>query len=214
MFLLAEDEALKGYLQGMTVADEADPERPVRVWFGYPDIELRAQQFPFITIDVIDIRQAFERQTSGFVYDEDFQGTTPAQGGLYYKYDVPIAYDIEYQVTSYSRHPRHDRQIVFQMTHKFPGKWGYLPVPNELGTHTAYRHMFLESFVKRDTVEPDLGNKRLFRNVFTIRVVSELTPRAAIEYINQVESVSINTNNLTGDDAWEASHVPPSLQLP
>lgn len=211
MFLLAEDTALKSYLQGVVVSDEKNQNRPMEVWFGYPDIELRAQTFPFATIDVIDIRQAFERQTSGIHYDSDFRGTTAVQPGRSYRYEIPVAYDIVYQITTYSRHPRHDRQVVFQMTNKFPGKFGYLPVPDELGTSTAYRHMFLDSFVKRDTVEPDLGNKRLFRNIFTVRVVSEITPAAAIQYIQQVETVNINRNE---DESWVATHVPEGLILP
>lgn len=175
-FLLAEDTAMKTYLQGITVSDEAVNNRPVQVWFGYPDVEVRQQQFPFITIDVIDIRQAFDRQTSGYNYDNDYMGTVEQQADISYRYLIPVAYDIEYQLTTYSRHPRHDRQIIVQMMNKFPGKWGYLPVPDELGTSTAYRHMFLESYIKRDTVEADKGNKRLFRNIYTVRVVSELTP--------------------------------------
>lgn len=209
MFLLAEDAALKSYLNGMTVSDEKEAVRPVQVWFGYPDVEVRAQQFPFITIDVIDVRQAYDRQTSGIYYDVDYMGTTPQVAGRTYRYEIPVAYDIVYQITSYSRHPRHDRAIVFQMTHKFPGKWGYLPVDDELGTSTAYRHMFLESFVKRDTVEPDLGNKRLFRNIYTVRVVSELTPDAAKQYVQQVETVNLNKNI---DSSWVATHIPPGKQ--
>jgi hypothetical protein len=209
-FLLAEDTAMKAYLAGMTVSDEAVDPRPVQVWFGYPDIEIRAQSFPFVTIDVIDIRQAFERQTSGEIYDNDYMGTTEEMAGLAYRYQVPVAYDVEYQLTTYARHPRHDRQIVFQMMHKFPGKWGYLPVPDDLGTSTAYRHMFLESFIKRDTVESDKGNKRLFRNIYTVRVVSEITPTAAAVALKQTETVNINKNS---DSSWTAQDPPPGKQL-
>lgn len=208
-FLLAEDTAMKTYLQGIEVSDEADATRPVQVWFGYPDVEIRALTYPFITIDVIDIRQSYERQASGLLYDIDNMGTTPPEPGISYNYLHPIAYDIEYQLTTYARHPRHDRSIVFQMTHKFPGKYGYLPVPNELGTSTAYRHMFLESFIKRDTVEQDKGSKRLFRNIYTVRVVSELTPNAVALGLKQVETVNINRNE---DSSWVATHVPAGQQ--
>jgi hypothetical protein len=74
-FLLAEDAALKSSLSGITVADEKNANRPVRVWFGYPDVEIRAQDFPFITIDLISMRNATERQSSGEIYDSNFQGT-------------------------------------------------------------------------------------------------------------------------------------------
>lgn len=204
-FLLSEDAALKTYLAGMTVSDENNAERPVQVWFGYPDVELRVQVFPFVTLEVIDIRQAFERQSSGIYYDNDNQGTREVVPGKSFRYYAPVAYDIEYQLTTYSRHPRHDRQIVFQMMHKFPGKFGYLPVADDLGTSTAYRHMFLESFIKRDTVEADLGNKRLFRNIYTVRVVSEITPDVVRSYLQQVETVNINKN---ANSSWVATSVP------
>ena len=65
-FLLAEDAALKSLLSGMTVIDEkaggSSTPRAVQVWYGTPDIELRDQKFPFITIDLMDIRLAPERQ--------------------------------------------------------------------------------------------------------------------------------------------------------
>lgn len=210
-FLLAEDAAMKAYLAGITVSDESEPVRPVQVWFGYPDVEVRALTYPFITIDVIDIRQAFERQSSGIYYDSDYMGTIEAQEGRSYSYEIPVAYDIEYQLTTYSRHPKHDRSVIFQMMNKFPGKWGYLPVPDDLGTSIAYRHMFLESFIKRDTVEQDKGSKRLFRNVYTVRVVSEITPSAVAQYLQQVDSVNINRNV---DNSWTATTVPDGLQLP
>lgn len=38
-FILNEDEALKTALTGITVADDANPTRPVGVWFGQPDLE-------------------------------------------------------------------------------------------------------------------------------------------------------------------------------
>jgi hypothetical protein len=175
-FVIAEDAALKTYLTGMTVSDEKNASRPVKVWFGFPDVEIRAQEFPFVTIELVNVRNAIERQTSGFIYDQDFSGTVTPSGNLYYGYEVPIAYDLLYQIRSYARHPRHDRAIIFQLSQKFPGMRGHLPVPNDLGTSTAYRHMFLESTLKSDRAEGDNGNKRLLQNIYTIRVVSEMTP--------------------------------------
>jgi hypothetical protein len=193
MFLLAEDAALKAHLSGITVSDEKNPNRPVGVWFGYPDVEIREQTYPFITIDLMAVRNAVERQTSGVIYDGDYSGTVAPVNGVFYKYEVPIAYDLLYQVTSYSRHPRHDRAIIFQLSQKFPGMRGHLAVPNELGTHTAYRHMFLESTMKNDKAEGENGNKRLLRNIYTVRVISEMTPAtASAAPIPDVEIVRIN----------------------
>ena len=54
-FIIAEDLALKTLLSGITVSDDSNASRPVKAWFGYPDVEVRDQTFPFITIDLIDI---------------------------------------------------------------------------------------------------------------------------------------------------------------
>lgn len=191
-FILAEDAALKSYLSGITVSDEKNSARPVNVWFGYPDVEVRAQNYPFITIDLIDINYAANRQHSGIYYDSDYQGTIAAQNNKFYQYELPRAYDLVYQVTSYSRHPRHDRALMFQLMNKFPATHGFLDVPNSLGTSTAYRHMFTDSFSKTDSAEGQNGNKRLLRNIYTVRVTSEMTPATAATVISAASTVIIN----------------------
>lgn len=204
-FLLAEDAALKTHLASITVADEKNANRPVGVWFGYPDTEIRTQTYPFITIDLLGIRSATERQAAGFIYDSDRQGTVAPQNNQYYEYEIPVAYDLLYQITSYSRHPRHDRAIIFQLNQKFPGMRGHLSVPNDLGTATAKRHMFLESFVKADAAEGENGNKRTLRNIYTIRVVSEMTPSNAATAIRGVDVISLNRN---ANNTWVETTVP------
>lgn len=193
-FILAEDAALKSHLSGITVSDEKNPTRPVNVWFGYPDVEIRTQNYPFIIIELIDIQHALDRQQSGIYYDSDRQGTVATQATKLHSYEVPIAYDLIYQVSSYSRHPRHDRALAFQLMSKFPAMRGYLAVPNALGTSTAQRHMFLQEFVKLDRSEGENGNKRLMRNVYTVRVVSEMTPTTAVSALTQVSSVNVNND--------------------
>ena len=127
-FVLAEDAALKGFLQDLVVADAKNSNRAVKTWFGYPDVEVRDQTFPFITIDLIDIIPGNDRQTSGYLYDTDYQGTTASVGGELYGYEIPVAYDLIYQVTSYARNPRHDRALINQLLNKFPSKFGHLEV--------------------------------------------------------------------------------------
>lgn len=199
-FIVAEDLALKTHLAGITVNDEKVTNRPVQVWFGYPDVELRKQEFPFITIDLIDIVPANDRQTSGYLYDSDYRGTTAPTEGVF-EYQIPVAYDLMYQVSSYSRHPRHDREIMHQLHGKFPSKFGYLRVPNELGTEFSARSMFLDGFIKRDSVESDSGNRRLLRSIFTVRVISEMTPLANRPSIPLVDEVNVNdtTTNIPSD---------------
>ena len=189
-FIIAEDAALKAYVGGLIVSDEKAASRPVKVWFGFPDVEIRTQSYPYIIIELIDVRAAKERQSSGVFYDTDNRGTTAGATGIVYGYSVPLPYDLVYQVTTYSRHPRHDRAIMFQLQQKFPSQYGTLQVPNELGTETAKRHMFLDGFLKRDQIDED--GKRLFRNVYTVRVVSEMTPVTADNALHIVQTVKIN----------------------
>jgi len=191
-FVIAEDNALKTFLQGMTVKDDKNQNRQVKVWFGYPDVEIRTQDFPFVTIDLIDIVPGNDRQTYGYMRDTDYRGTIAPVDGYEYTYLTPVAYDLVYQVTSYSRHPRHDRALIFQLMNKFPSKYGHLIVPNQLGTEDSSRSMFLDGFVKRDAVDSETGNRRLLRNVLSIRVLSEMTPQQAETATKLVDEVRIN----------------------
>ena len=194
-FIIAEDNALKTFLQGMTVKDDKNQNRQVKVWFGYPDVEIRTQDFPFVTIDLIDIIPGNDRQTYGYMTDNDYRGTIAPQSGVVYQYQVPVAYDLIYQVSSYSRHPRHDRALMYQLMNKFPSKYGRLVVPNELGTENSSRSAFLDGFVKRDAVDSETGNRRLLRNILSLRVISEMTPEQASAVASKiVETVHINTN--------------------
>lgn len=189
-FLFAEDKALKEHLQGIVVSDLKNATRQVKVWFGYPDVELRAQEYPYMVIDLYDIQPANDRQASGIWIDNTNRGTQ-APSSQTYSYYAPQTYDLYYQVSSYARHPRHDRAIMLNMLNsKIPGKFGHLMIPQENGVGTVARHMFLEGFVKRDSVE---DGRRLFRNVFSIRVVSEMTPLEALQATPQVQSVNIVT---------------------
>ena len=200
-FIIAEDNALKLWLKDeITVKDDKSQSRTVKVWFGYPDVEIRTQDFPFITIDLIDIIPADYRQTYGTLTDNDYQGTVTPVTNQVYSYNVPVAYDLIYQITSYSRNPRHDRAIMMQLLNKFPSKYGYLIVPNELGTKNSSRTMILDGFVKRDAVDSETGNRRLLRNVFTLRVISQMTPQQAASAIKQVQTVQINNTT---------SYIPP-----
>lgn len=212
-FLIAEDAAIKAYLSGMVVVDEKSAAangptgtiktRPVKVWFGYPDVEVRAQEFPFVTIDLVDIMPANDRQTQGRLHDNNDRGTKAPQNSVHYEYDMPIAYDLIYQLTTYSRHPRHDRAILFQMWNKFPSKYGKLLVKNQLGTESAARSMFVDGFAKRDTFEDgESGNRRLLRNVFTVRLVSEMSPTTAAKVYPVVRDIFISQVPETGNNTY------------
>ena len=199
-FINSEDEALKNLLKGIRVADEKNSNREVGVWFSMPDAELRKQSFPFMTIELIDTQVAGYRQHAGLIYDNDFQGTIAPEAGVTYAYELPVPWDLTYQITTYARHPRHDRAIIAHLLNKvFPAQRGYLPVENDLGTETAYRHLFLDEYTKRDTVE---DGRRLYRNVFTVTVTSEGSPSVSPP-APDVEEVLINPTT---------THIPDDLQ--
>jgi len=193
-FILSEDLALKTALSGIVVSDEKNGSRSVGVWFSTPDIESRSQSYPYITIDFIDANYAKYRQTSGLFRDNDAQGTIAPVAGSSYTYEVPIAWDLKYQITTYSRHPRHDRAILASLLNNvFPATRGYLAVPNDLGTETSYRHLIVEDLIKRDTIE---DGRRLYRNVFTISITSEGS-RATTTAAPQATDVLINHPPIT-----------------
>jgi len=62
-FLFAEDEAIKLQVSGLTVTDDRDAQRPVQVFFRYPEGETE-RHYPFITIELIDVVHAKNRQHS------------------------------------------------------------------------------------------------------------------------------------------------------
>lgn len=195
-FIFAEDAALKAHLQGITVSDLKVPDRPVKVWYGYPDVEVRAQEYPYMVIELYDVQPANDRQSSGFWFDDTYRGTVEPEEGVTYSYYAPVTYDLFYQVSTYSRNPRHDRTIMFKMLNeKIPGKYGHLVVPSMNGDgKVVARHMFLEGFTKQDTIEE---GRRLFRNVFSIRVLSEMTFVEAAQATLQVEQINIqNLGNI------------------
>ena len=188
-FIVAEDEALKNYLRNIRVSDEKNASREVGVWFSIPDVETRQQSYPYMTIELMDVEWAKYRQQSGLWSDNDRQGTVDPVNGVVHRYYMPVPWDITYQVTSYARHPRHDRQIInYLLSNNFAAQRSFLQVSNELGTESSYRHLTLEGFTKRDMVE---DGRRLFRNVFTIRVTSE-TVAGSGQGVREVSDVLIN----------------------
>jgi hypothetical protein len=193
-FILSEDLALKTLLTGIVVADDKNATRSVGVWFSNPDLESRAQSYPYITIELLDFDPATYRQHSGVFQDNDLQGTIAPSGNIVYSYEIPVAWDLMYQITTYSRHPRHDRAIIAHLLNRvFISKRGYLAVPNDLATETSYRHLILEEFTKRDTIE---DNRRLYRNVFTVTVSSEGTAATYTTVTNTVSTVNINKSTI------------------
>lgn len=195
-FIISEDEALRNSLLGMTVSDSKNPNRSVGVWFGQPDPEIRAQSFPFITIDLIDITEARERVMSGVSNpwyfapdgldaDEDWE--------MYY----PTPINLDYQITTFARQPRHDRQILSQLIgYRLPLRFGALNVVEKVevdedDNETVYmttRRLDVMRVLKRDITE---AGKRMFMNVFTVRVSSEVPQPYDFQTFRKVAEVRL-----------------------
>lgn len=200
-FLLNEDAALKTLLKSrVKVSDAANNSRPVGVWFRQPDIEIREQSYPYLTIEMVDISEAKDRRHSGFTtlpYVPD--GSFDVDGNVLrsdtqYLTETPIPVDIDYQVTAYSRHPHHDRQIIATiLTQIMPFRHGVLKIPED-GT---VRRLELMGYAKRDMTEQ---GKRLFVNVFSIRINSEILSTGLVALENPVDNISYSGSQSTNED--------------
>lgn len=197
-FLLGEDKALRVLLQGMTVTDqkaEGDEfERQVGVWFGQPDQELRAQVYPYITINMIDVQRDSSREMRGLVSPEYLKPEGLDSETQSYMTDMPIPVNIDYQITVYSRHPRHDRQLLADILfHKLPTRFGTLEVATgkvdgDGNPITTMRRLDVIDVAKRDVTEQA---KRLFVNAITVRVSSEI-PQGVFRTIYKVLEVQLH----------------------
>jgi len=174
-FIINEDSALKTLLSGLTVSDAGNATRPVAVYYGQPDKDIRQQSYPYITLDLVGVREDTERAHRGSVdltyIPEGFTPNLNPDNGLNQPVNFPIPVDLIYQVSTWSRQPRHDRQIMAKLfaPGRLPFRFGQLTIPED----NTMRRLDVLGFSKRDTTE---GGKRLFSNVYNIRISSELFP--------------------------------------
>ena len=202
-FLLSEDEAIRNLLKGLVVTDqkatgEGTP-RNVGVWFGQPDQELTAQKYPYITIDMIDIAEDFARSMRGRVKPVYISNPATIDGTAEFdpetqNWDInfPIPVNIDYQITTYARQPRHDRELLAQLLYtRLPLRFGTLDTGANTATGTTRRLDMLD-VSKRDVTEQ---GKRLFVNAFTVRVSSEIAPET---YNKMYKALQLNVTGPSG----------------
>lgn len=167
VFIFAEDEALKTLMQDIYVTDRRNANRHVKAYYGMPDMQITDQTYPYAVIDLINMREARERYVNGTMEYVTSQDGFPYIPGTRRSAMYPQPWDLDYSITTYARDPRHDRQIIVQMTGlKLPGRMGELLVP---GDHSIRRAELL-GFAKLNAPE---NQRKLYRNVFTIRVSTE-----------------------------------------
>lgn len=199
-FILSEELALRNWLIGLKVhdqkSDSTNQGRPVRVYFGQPDQEITDQLYPYMVIDMIDIQRDIPREMRGMVKPEYLEPPTemiqpddsviPYDPELHdWKIHLPIPVAIDYQITTFSRQPKHDRSLLSQLlSTKLPFRFGQLSLDD--GT---IRRLEVMDVSKRDVTEQ---SKRLFVNVFTIRISSEIV-EAQIESLYKAQVIDITT---------------------
>jgi hypothetical protein len=199
-FLLAEDEAVKAKFSGITLADDRNGARPVKVFYRWPEQEME-KAFPFITIECIGITHAEERQHSD-QYLYGFVGTpsvgqeafmTPATSVTYWpdtdtdvdqvagaaagwvrtQEFVPV--NLMYQVATHTRSALHDRQLtaILMGTQRIPFRFGHLLVPAD----DSVRRFDCLGWQQADMHDGEAGNRKMiFRKVYTLQTTAELPP--------------------------------------
>ena len=125
---------------------------------------------------MIDIAEDFARAHRGRVKPQYFPDPETIDGTDAYdsetqNWDInfPVPVNIDYQITTYARQPRHDREILAQILYtKIPLRFAVLE-PND----NTVRRLDVLDISKRDVTEQ---GKRLFVNAITVRVSSEIAP--------------------------------------
>jgi hypothetical protein len=129
---------------------------------------------------MIDLAEDFARAMRGrvkpaYMYDPQTIDGQHAFDAETQNWDInfPIPVNIDYQITTYSRQPRHDRELLAQLLYtRLPLRFGTLDTGTNDATGTTRRLDVLD-VSKRDVTEQ---GKRLFVNAFTVRVSSEIAP--------------------------------------
>lgn len=187
-----EDMALrepKFKLQGLKVIDANAPQgRSVPVRYRLPEDELATLSYPCIIIEHLPASFAPERAHRGYIqlgyapdgfpiwWDPDATSFDPDQSPYYSWY--PLPYNLDYKITVYTRKmAEHLQPLVAQLALQpyLPAQFGFLDVPQD-GTN---RNMFL---LQGPSIEygKDNNDKRLFRAVYMVRVMSEVIPHVDV----------------------------------
>jgi hypothetical protein len=218
-FLLAEDAALKARFATLSVSDDRNGSRPVQVFYRYPEAETE-RSYPFLTIEMIDLVHAKNRQHSevdltyakvGIPQRSRFigrpnelqywpsrisnmntiTGTTTIEF-ITSKEFVPV--DLLYQVSTFTRSALHDRQLSSQMLSTIvPFRKGYIDIPEDGTT----RRLDLLDWTTADLLDSESGyRKRIFRKIYTLQMTAEI-PSADMYGLHQITSIIPTIEALT-----------------
>ena len=212
-FILAEEEALKAKLSNIYVSDPngANGRRRVHTRWGYPSSEVN-RQYPFISIDLIDIEFAADRAHSAQVVDIDdwpsefprFVDYAEAYGIEYDPTDstLPQAtmwhpYNLHFQVASHARSARHDLEItsILLGTAFTPHRWGWLYIPAD----ETNRWLDLVDWATANYNEGGDSTNRIFRKIFHVVVSAHLPPELPF-ILQQVLKVHGTIKGIPGNE--------------
>ena len=209
-FLLAEDEALKTYLSGITVPgrEPAAPRVPVGLWFRWPEGE-RQVKYPFITLDLTQVEPAYDLFHSdhwlGYedLYQPSYSPTVPTPpAGMRYNVRNYLPFRLTYQVAVHSRSALHDRylQSIFH-TDYLPARPFWIWCDTD---ETWRRTELLQDQQAHLSETTESGTKRIFRRVYTVSMMAEVPQdRLADSALNMVSKVLIEATYL---DWFERFH--------
>jgi hypothetical protein len=213
-FLLAEEEALKAKLSRLYVSDPnaVNGRRRVHVRWGYPMAEVN-RQYPFLSIDLIDIEFAADRAHSAQVIGIDYwpsEYATFAEYAEAYSIDydpegptIPQAvmwhpYNLHFQIATHARSAQHDLEItrILLGTTFTPHRWGWLYVPAD----DSNRWLDLVDWATANYNEGTGGNtNRIFRKIFHIVVSAHLPPENPFVF-QQVLQVHGSLRTIPGNE--------------
>lgn len=211
-FQFAESAALKHRILELQLSDKRSNARPVQVFFGYPEGETE-KKYPFMTIDLIGISYAPDRQESErqYIYD----ALNPTRSNKHYFIDtsdeadlatlagndgiltedqvVPV--DMIFQVTTHSRDRIHDIQMTNLLFWRvFPMRRGFIMVPED-GT---IRRCDLLDYRPLNVLDQEAGyNKAVLRKAFTVSINSEIPQSDLIgaQRVLEVRGTLIDNNS-------------------
>ena len=217
--LLAEDAALKARFATLSVSDDRNGSRPVQVFYRYPEAETE-RSYPFLTIEMIDLVHAKNRQhsESDLLYPKvgipqrsrfigrpnelsywpsrianmnTVTGTTNIEFITSGEF-VPV--DLLYQVSTFTRSALHDRQLSSQMLSTIvPFRKGYIDIPEDGTT----RRLDLLDWTTADLLDSESGyRKRIFRKIYTLQMTAEI-PSTNMFGLHQITSIIPTIKALT-----------------
>lgn len=208
-FLLAEDAAVKARFSNIAVSDDRNNQRPVSVFFRYPEGETE-KHYPFITVELIDLAHNRSLQLSETEYW--YGGGNLGQSIDYYpsemdaadlasqilpgsvlRMDSFVPITLTYQISTYTRSALHDRQLTSKLLRRVtPFRRGFIEVPED-GT---IRRFDLMGWTSADLLDQEAGyRKRIFRKVYTLQMSAEL-PTSDITAVKKVATVVGNITNV------------------